>query len=60
VKGFTERYGVTKLVYYEPHSSAEFAIRRERQMKEWQRDWKIALIEKNNPHWHDLSDDLAP
>jgi putative endonuclease len=49
VPGFTKRYGVGRLVWYEPHDSAEGAITREKQMKEWQRDWKINLIERDNP-----------
>ncbi len=59
VKGFTERYGVTQLVYFEPHNTAESAIVREKQLKEWKRQWKINLIEKANPYWHDLSDTLT-
>lgn len=54
VEGFTERYDVHRLVYFEEHPSAEAATTRERQMKEWKRDWKINLIERNNPHWDDL------
>jgi putative endonuclease len=47
------------LVYYEVHGSAESAIRREKQIKEWKRVWKIELIEKSNPYWHDLYEDIA-
>ncbi|MGB9429228.1 MAG: GIY-YIG nuclease family protein [Gammaproteobacteria bacterium] len=54
VKGFTEKYDVCRLVYYECCGSAEAAIRRERQMKKWNRAWKIRLIEENNPYWRDL------
>ncbi len=59
VKGFTEKYNVYKLVYYERHETAESAITREKQMKAWKRDWKIRLIEQDNPHWLDLSQNLA-
>lgn len=55
VKGFTSRYGLHKLVYAETHEDIEVAIRREKAMKEWKRDWKIELIEASNPDWHDLS-----
>lgn len=53
-EGFTRRYGVHRLVWYEEHGSAEHAIRREKQLKEWQRAWKIRLIEETNPNWDDL------
>jgi putative endonuclease len=53
-EGFTKEYGVKDLVYYERHETAEHAITREKQMKEWKRQWKIELIEKMNPEWHDL------
>lgn len=52
--GFSKKYHVKRLVYYELHDSAEAAITRETQMKRWKRDWKIALIEKTNPQWLDL------
>ncbi len=52
--GFTKRYGVKTLVYYEIHETAEQAIRREKTLKRWLRDWKIALIENDNPYWDDL------
>jgi putative endonuclease len=54
VPSFTARYGCDRLVYFEMHDSAEAAIGREKQMKEWRRDWKIALIEGANPDWTDL------
>ena len=54
VEGFTKQYDVTKLVYYEVHSNAEAAIVREKQMKKWNRAWKIRLIEETNPNWDDL------
>ncbi len=54
VEGFTERYGVHRLVYFEITGSVEGAIAREKQVKKWNRLWKIELIEKNNPEWKDL------
>lgn len=54
IKGFTEKYNVDKLVYYEQTENVESALTRERQLKEWQRRWKIRLIEKDNPEWNDL------
>ena len=54
VEGFTEKYKVHTLVYFEQHEMMESAITREKQMKKWKRDWKIQLIEKNNPYWEDL------
>ena len=59
VEGFTKEYGVGRLVYFEEHGRAEDAILRERQMKEWKRDWKINLIEKGNPRWDDLFESVA-
>ncbi len=60
VPGFTTRYGVDRLVWFETHDSAEAAMRRERQIKEWRRDWKINLIESDNPHWIDLYPSVSP
>jgi len=60
VKGFTEKYGVHMLVHYESSESVESAIRREKQLKEWQRKWKLRLIEETNPQWRDLYDEIAP
>ena len=54
-KGFTEKYKVHKLVYFEIHEEVLEAIRREKQIKKWNRQWKINLIEQNNPHWINLS-----
>ncbi len=54
VEGFTSKYNLTKLVYFEMHNDITEAIRREKQLKKWYRDWKIALIEKENPNWNDL------
>ena len=51
--GFTARYGVDRLVWFEAYDSAEAAIRREKEIKQWKRDWKINLIERDNRHWID-------
>jgi putative endonuclease len=51
---FTAKYDVQKLVYYEKHKSPEEAIKREKQMKKWERKWKMRLIESRNPDWDDL------
>ncbi|MET0640162.1 MAG: GIY-YIG nuclease family protein [Hyphomicrobium sp.] len=56
VPGFTQRYGVTQLVYYEPHETLDQAIAREKQLKDWRRIWKLRLIEQMNPGWLDLFD----
>lgn len=58
VDGFTKEYGVKDLVYYEVHESMEEAIKREKRLKEWQRAWKIVLIEDFNPEWKDLYDEI--
>lgn len=60
VPGFTKRYGVQKLVYFEAFEDYKAAIEREKTLKRWRRDWKRALIEENNPHWPDLFGDIAP
>jgi putative endonuclease len=57
-EGFTNRYQVHGLVYYESFDSPEHAIQREKNMKAWQRAWKIRLIEEYNPDWKDLSNEL--
>jgi len=54
VKGFTREYGVHDLVHYEIFEDIEEAILREKQMKKWNRNWKIKLINKSNPNWDDL------
>ncbi len=56
IEGFTKKYGVHTLVYYEVHHLMPDAIRREKQIKEWKRLWKIRLIESMNPEWVDLFD----
>lgn len=58
VKGFTNKYNVHRLIYFEQTNSVETAISREKQLKHWNRDWKIELIEKDNPEWKDLADEL--
>ena len=57
-EGFTKKYGVHRLVWYEATTDIEGAIRREKQMKKWRRQWKINLIEKENPDWDDLYEGL--
>jgi putative endonuclease len=59
VPSFASRYGVDNLVWFETHDSAEAAIGREKQLKEWRRAWKISLIESGNPHWIDLYPGLS-
>ncbi len=59
VEGFTEKYAVDKLVWYEVHGSAEAAIVREKRLKFWQRQWKLELIEKLNPDWKDLYEEIV-
>lgn len=54
VKGFTKKYDIKNLVYYEVHQMAENAINREKIIKRWRRAWKVQLIENNNPNWKDL------
>jgi putative endonuclease len=59
VEGFTKRYRVKKLVYYEVHNNAESAITREKQIKKWRRKWKLRLIEEKNPQWKNLFDEIV-
>ncbi len=59
VEGFTKRYAVHTLVYYETCGSKEGAFWREKQLKKWNRAWKIRLIEESNPRWRDKYDDLV-
>jgi putative endonuclease len=54
IEGFTKRYGVHHLVWYELHENMESAIQQEKGLKEWKRVWKLELIEKANPEWQDL------
>jgi len=58
IDGFTKEYNVHDLVYYEQHNEIKEAILREKQMKKWNRKWKIRLIEENNPEWKDLHDEI--
>ena len=58
VAGFTEQYGVHRLVWFEQHATMEAAITREKQLKKWNRAWKIELIEAENPQWKDLFDGI--
>jgi putative endonuclease len=58
VEGFTQRYAVHLLVWFDSTSSIEAAITKEKQIKNWKREWKVALIEKANPEWLDLYEDI--
>ena len=58
IPGFTSKFGVHRLVYFEPFGMIDDAIRREKQLKRWRREWKINLIERNNPGWVDLFDGI--
>lgn len=58
VQGFTKEYSVNKLVHYEEHLDIYTAISREKILKRWRREWKINLIEQNNPQWLDLYSDI--
>lgn len=54
VDGFTKKYGLDRLVYFEAFEDIQMAVQRERQIKKWKRAWKIGIIEEKNPEWHDL------
>ncbi|PIW58632.1 MAG: GIY-YIG nuclease, partial [Candidatus Omnitrophica bacterium CG12_big_fil_rev_8_21_14_0_65_50_5] len=58
IEGFTKKYHIHNLVYIEWTSDINEALRREKNLKAWKRDWKIQLIEQTNPYWHDLYDNL--
>jgi putative endonuclease len=58
VDGFSKKYNLNKLVYYEMTNDVNSAIRREKQLKNWHRDWKINLINQFNPEWKDLTDEF--
>jgi putative endonuclease len=60
VPGFTTKYGVDRLVWFEAHETPESVFQRERRIKGWRRAWKIGLIEEDNPHWIDLYPGLSP
>jgi putative endonuclease len=57
--GFTARYGVDKLVWFEIYDDTISAIAREKELKKWRRDWKVRLIEEQNPEWDDLYDGIS-
>ncbi|HTD29692.1 MAG TPA: GIY-YIG nuclease family protein [Xanthomonadaceae bacterium] len=59
IDGFTKRYGITRLVWFEMHETMEGAITREKQLKKWKRDWKIHLVEETNPRWDDLYEQIV-
>jgi putative endonuclease len=59
VRGFTERYGLSRLVYFEQFGDVRAAILREKQMKRWRRAWKVRIIEEKNPNWDDLYPSIA-
>ncbi len=59
VDGFSKRYGVDVLVWYEVHETMESAILREKQLKKWKREWKLRLVEEANPEWRDLWDEIV-
>jgi putative endonuclease len=58
-EGFTKKYGIKLLVWFEVHTEATAAITREKQLKKWNRDWKIKLIQQDNPDWRDLYEDIT-
>ena len=59
VEGFTKRYDVTMLAWYELHGTMESAILREKQLKKWNREWKLRLVQESNPEWRDLWEDIV-
>jgi putative endonuclease len=59
VPGFSKEHGCTLLVWYEAHDDIQTARLRERQMKKWKREWKLELIERDNPQWKDMFDSLV-
>ena len=60
IRGFTWKYNVDRLVYFEQFDSPDAAIQREKRIKRWRRAWKVELIGKDNPEWRDLSEDFQP
>ncbi len=58
IRGFTSKYNIDKIVYYEIFEDINEAIYREKKLKDWKRSWKIKLIEKENPNWNDLYNDI--
>ncbi len=59
IDGFSKKYNVKNLVYYEVHSNAESAITREKRIKKWRRAWKLRIIEEKNPGWKDLYEEIS-
>jgi putative endonuclease len=59
VPGFTARYGVDRLVWFEVHDDPLTAIAREKELKKWRRDWKVRLVEEQNPDWRDLYPEIV-
>ena len=59
VDGFTKKYNLHRLVWYELHETVESAITREKRIKKWEQKWKLELIEKDNPGWNDLYDHIC-
>ena len=59
VRGFTKRYGIKRLVWFEPHDTMDAAILREKRIKRWSREWKYELIHERNPTWRDLAEDFG-
>ena len=59
VKSFTSKYAIDKLVYFEVHQDAGAMVQRERRLKTWERAWKVALIERENPNWDDLYEEIT-
>jgi putative endonuclease len=59
IKGFTKKYNLNKLVYFEQLNDISSAILREKRLKKWNREWKVQLIEKINPEWKDLSENFS-
>ena len=57
--GFTKKYGIKTLVYFEPHEAIATALQREKNIKHWSREWKIDLIVASNPDWRDLLEDIV-
>jgi putative endonuclease len=60
VDGFTRQYDITRLVWFEMHETMDSAIVREKRIKKWNREWKRNMIERSNPTWRDLWDDILP
>ena len=60
IRGFTYKYNVDRLVYFEQFDTPDAAIQREKRLKRWRRAWKVELIERDNPEWRDLAEDFSP